>query len=310
MWWPRRSQGSSSGWTAVIFSPKRVEIAAVGRRTGEKPKVGAWESFAADNGEIDALKRLRKTLGGRCTTLLRHGQYQLLQVEAPQVPAEEKKQALRWRVKEMLDFPVDRGGVEAIDIPAGQGGRTPQVFVVAASHAVLQPTVRLFQDAQVELAAIDIPELAQRNIAALFEDENRGLALLAFDASGGRLTFTYGGELYASRHMDIAAKDIAAAADNASSNIYERVLLEVQRSLDNFDRNYSHISLNRLLVAPGPGMAGFVDYLRENLHLPVAVLDLSQALDLAAVPALAEPDRQGEALLAIGTALREERAQQ
>lgn len=307
--WPRRSQ-QSDNWTSVIFFPGRIDIAEVRRRTDERPQLRGWESVAFDGPEIDALKRVRGRLHGRCTTLLRHGQYQMLQVEAPQVPAEERAQAVRWRIKEMVDFSVDQAGIDVLDIPTAQGGggRTPQVFAVAAGHAALVPRIHLFQDAKIPLLAIDIPELAQRNVAALFEEENRGLALLTFDGDGGRLTFTYRGELYACRHIDVAVKELAAPGGDASGGVFERVLLDVQRSLDNFDRNYSFITLTRLLVAPIPGAKAFVDYLKGNLYQPVALLDLAEGMDLGPVPALSAPEQQADALLAIGAALREEGA--
>lgn len=298
--WPRRSQHSDN-WTSILFSPGRVDIAEVRRKTGGRPEVAGWESFAAEGSELDALKRLRGRLHGRCTTLLRHGQYQMLQVETPDLPAEERREAVRWRIKEMVDFPVEQAGIDVLDIPTAQrGGRPPQMFVVVANNAVLTPRIRLFQDAKVPLAAIDVPELAQRNVAALFEEENRGLALLSFDDDGGRLIFTYRGELYATRHIEAGPQDLAAPG-----GAYERILLDIQRSLDNFDRNYSFITLARLLVAPFPGAAAFVDYLRNNLYQAVELLDLAAGIDCAGVPQLADPGRQAEALLAIGAALRD-----
>lgn len=306
--WPRRRQNSDN-WTSVVFSKGRVDIAEVLRRTDEKPAVKAWESYALEGSELDALKRLRTRLTGRCTTLLRHGQYQMLQIEAPQVPAEERRDAVRWRIKEMVDFPVEAANVDVLDIPTHQGGgRPPQVFAVAASHAVLAPRIHLFQDAKVNLTAIDIPEMAQRNVATLFEDENRGLALLSFDDDGGRLTFTYGGELFATRHVDVSRKDLAAPGGDAAGGVFERVLLDVQRSLDNFDRNYSHITLSRLLVVPIPGAAAFVEYLKGNLYQPVELLDLGRGLEFGDIPALADPEHQADALLALGAAMREEAA--
>jgi len=280
----------------------------VRQRADALPEVSGWESVAYEGVELDALKRLRGHLHGRCTTLLRHGQYQMLQVPAPQVPAAERSQAVRWQIKEMVDFPVAQAGVDVLDIPVAQGGggRGPQVFAVAASHAVLTPRIHLFQDAKIPLAAIDIPELAQRNVAVLFEEENRGLAFLNFDADGGRLTITYKGELYASRHIEIGAKELAARGGEAPGGVFERVLLDVQRSLDNFDRNFSFITLARLLVVPIPGAAAFVEYLKSNLYQPVELLDFSKGLDFAAVPALAAPEQQAAALLAIGAALRVE----
>lgn len=302
------NQSAGGDWTSVVFSQERVDVAEVRRRRDRPPELRAWESFSAQGTEAEALGRLRRRLGrSRCTTLLGHNQYRLLQVEPPEVPKEELRDALRWRVKEMLDFPVDQAGIDVLDIPTAMAGpgRPRQVYVVAAPRAVLAPRVRAFQEAKIPLEAIDIPDLAQRNIAALLEDENRGLALLAFDGEGGRLTFTYRGELYVSRHIDVTRE--ALAGGNAElGGLFERVLLDVQRSLDNFDRNYNFISLTKLVVAPVAGAAGFIDYLKANLYQPVETLDLAKAMDLGAVPALVDPLRQAEALSSIGAALRGE----
>jgi len=308
--WPRRSpKALSDNWIAVVFAPGSIQIAEAHHRTGERPEVLAWELLPFEGAELEALKKLRARLAGRCITLLRHGQYQIVQAEAPQVPAEERREAVRWRIKDMLDFPVDQAGVDVIDIPGGGGaGRGPQVFGVAASHAVLTPLIHLFQDAKVPLKAIDVPEMAQRNVAALFEEEGRGLALLCFDADGGRLIFTYKQELFATRRIDIPAAELVGRGAEAPGGVFERVLLDVQRSLDNFDRNYSFITLSKLLVAPMPGAGVFVEYLKSNLYQSVELLDLGTVLDLGRVPALADPETQGAALLAIGAALRMDEA--
>ena len=152
-------------------------------------------------------------------------------------------------------------------------------------------SIHLFQDAKTPLAAIDIPELAQRNLSALFEEPNRGLAMVAFDAKGGRLTITYNGELYMTRYIDVGAAELAGP--NGAS-LRERVLLDIQRSLDNFDRNYSSIHLTRLLVGPLPGGDEVVAYLAANLSLPVAAANLADVLDLGAVPRLTSLEAQAD----------------
>lgn len=301
-----RGMDGDGDWTSVVFAGDRISVARVSRRTGQIPQVIAWDVFPRQGSDLEVLKRLRGSIGrGACTTLLYHGQYQLLLTEAPAVPEEELRHALRWRVKDMVDFPVEQAGIDYLPVPAvGGGSRGAQLYVVAASHGVLRPMVQLFQEARIGLQVIDIPELAQRNVAALFEEPNRGLAMLAFDEDGGRLTFTYGGELYVTRHIDVGAAELAKA-DDSPGGLFERVLLDVQRTLDNVDRNYSAVTITRLLVVPVPGAAGFVDYLKANLYQPVEAADLGQRLDLGAVPGLADPARQGPALLAIGAALRD-----
>jgi MSHA biogenesis protein MshI len=303
-----KKQAAGDGWTSVIFGTDRIVVADVLRRTDARPQVRACDSFAREGGELDALKRLnsaKRLAGNRCTTLLWHGQYQFLQVEAPDnakdTPHEELCEAMRWRIKEMVDFPIETAGIDVMVLPS-VGAHTQQLWVVVANREALQSRVHLFQDAKISLAAIDIPELAQRNLAALFEEPNRGLAVVAFDGKGGRLTISYLGELYTVRYLDVSGAELASAQAEAQ---YERVLLDIQRTLDNFDRNYSAISLSRLLVGPLPGGERFVAYLAENLSLPVASANLADVLDFEAVPALTEVSAQYENFRALGAALRD-----
>ncbi len=305
--WQKKTGGS--GWTSVVLDADRISIACVTRHRDARPQVEACESFAREGSDLDALKRLKnakRLARNHCTTLLAQGQYQLLQVDRPDslpkdAPRDELRETLRWRIKEMVDFPIDQAGIDILPIPP-QAGRAQQLWVVAASHDTLRPRVHLFQDAQVPLEAIDIPELAQRNLSSLFEETNRGLALAAFDDKGGQLTITYQGELFMTRHLDVGAPELIRPD---AGGLHERVLLDIQRSLDNFDRNFSSIPLTRLLVGPLSGGETFVDYLRNNLSLPVASANLAEVLDFAAVPRLEETAAQADAWLALGAALRE-----
>jgi MSHA biogenesis protein MshI len=304
-----QKQGGAEGWSAIVFGADRIAVAEITRQRDTPPRVNAYANYARDGSELEALKRLKnaKRLARlRCTTLLWQGQYQLLQVDAPgslpeNAPREELRETMRWRIKEMVDYPVEHAAIDVLNIPV-QGGRTPQLWVVAASHAVLRPRIELFQDAKTPLEAIDIPELAQRNLAGLFEEENRGLALLSFNDKGGLLTVSYHGELYMVRHIDVSGPELAAAD---AAGLHERVLLDIQRSLDNFDRNFSAIPLTRLLVGPLPRGEAFIQYLGGNLSLPVAVADLARVMDIKAAPLLAEAAAQAEAWLVLGAALRE-----
>jgi len=304
----------NDGWMSVAFAPERMDFAHIVRHAGRKPEVLLLNSYqrsqSGGSDDLGALRRLRKELKlnrYRCTHLLREGEYQLLQVEPPEVPADEIKEALRWRIKEMLNYPVEAATLDVLQIPADSAaaGRAKQAFVVAANNALLAPRAALFEEAKTPLAAIDIPELALRNISALFEEENRGLVMLACDESGLTMTFTFRGELYATRHTEIPLLQLEQAEDERREQLFERIALEIQRSLDNFDRLNGHISITRLLVSPLPGVPGFIDYLRDDLTLPVAELDLAEVLDFPAIPELSQATRQSQCLKALGAALRE-----
>lgn len=271
------------------------------------PKVILAESIERGSDYAAFLSSLRKPLGlasRRCSAVLRHGEYQLIQTEAVEGTPDEARDILRWKLKDQVEFPVDAAAVDFLPIPAG--GRTPQVFAAIAAEAVVKPLVRAFQAAKVPLAVIDLPELSQRNLAVLFEEPGRALALLVFDDAEGLLTFTVDGELLVARHVEVSARQIMAADVERRGALLERIALDVQRSLDNFDRLYSTIPLSRLVVAALPGVDGFADYLRDNLTVPVTPMNLGSVLDLGAVPGLLDPARQFQCLRGLGAALRDE----
>lgn len=294
----------------MVFAPDRIDFAHIRRREGKKPEVLLLSSYQRAGDDIEALGRLRKALKLArycCSTLLRVGEYQLLQVEPPDLPADELREALPWRIKDMLSFPVESATIDVLEIPGDPAavGRTKQVFAVAANNAVIASRMALFDAAKVRLLAIDIPELAQRNISALFEEQDCGLAMLCCDESGAMLTFTFRGELYAARNTEVSLMQLQQAEEARRQQLFERISLEVQRSLDNFDRLNGHIRLPHLLVSMVPGVPGFVEYLRENLSMPVVAMDLAEVLDFPSIPELAQPTRQTQCLKALGAALRE-----
>ncbi len=302
------SAAASNDWMAVVSGVRRLDAVAISRPAEGLPVVRLADSFDFDGDLTQTLKRLRGPLGltrQRCTTLLSHGAYQLIQTEAPEAsagPVSEAADALRWKIKDMVEFDVSDAAIDLLPIPAE--GRSPQVFAAIAPASAMIPVVQGFQDAKVPLTAIDLPELSQRNLAALLEDENRGLALLIFDETEGLLTFTYHGELFVVRHIEITAAQLAVQDAERRANLYERVGLDVQRSLDNFDRGYSQIPISKVVVAAVPGAEGFIDYLRSNLALPVEEMVLSAKIDFSKVPALLDPIRLAQCLRAIGAALR------
>ncbi|MCX7145994.1 MAG: hypothetical protein NT042_07290 [Sulfuritalea sp.] len=298
---------TEQGWLSVAMREERVDFVHLRREPGRKPVVllaDSVEKGGDDAATLVALKKPMRLERYRCTALLSHGKYQLIQTDAVAGAPDEAREVVRWKLKDQIEFPVDTAAIDLLPIPSD--GRAPQVFAALSPESIIAPLVQAFQAAKVSLAAIDLPEISQRNLAALFEKEGRGLATLIFDDDEGLLTFTADGELLVVRHVELTARQLMTADDERRGMLFERIALDVQRSLDNFDRLYSAIPLAHLLVAPIPGVDGFLSYLRANLTIPVVPLELSGALDLGAAPALLDPLRQFQCLRAIGAALRDE----
>ena len=295
----------------INLLPDRVEVSHVLVQGKARPEVLLCDSYRKEGDDIATLKHLRRELdlgNHRCTTLLKAGDYQVVQVDAPNVPAAELKNAVRWRLKDLIDFPVETATVDAITIPQGEaaGGRNPQAFAVVARQDTIMATVKSFNAADIPLEVIDIPELAQRNVAQFYEEASRGVALLSFNAGGGLLTFTCDGELYQYRNIEHSLASFADLNAEQREQLYERIVLELQRSLDGFDRQFHNVSVSKLIITPVPGVEGLQEYLASNLGVPVTILDLSQMMDFPRIPELREPVHQSQSLQIIGAALRGE----
>jgi MSHA biogenesis protein MshI len=305
------SKGRKPDWFCVNLLPDRVDVCHVLAAGKERPEIALCDSYRKEGGDVATLDRLRRELHldrYRCTTLLRGGAYQMVQVEAPEVPEAEVKSAVRWKLKDLIDYPVETATVDALFIPQAEGapGRVRQMLAVAAKNDIIAASVKPFNDADIPLEVIDIPELAQRNVAQRLELVGRALALLAFDDHGGLLTFTCGGELYQHRRIDVSLATFAGTTAENRKDLYDRLVLELQRSLDHFDRQFRTITVAKVMVTPVPGADDMREHLAANLDVPVALVHLSELFDFPRIPELHEAGRQAQCLQLIGAALREQ----
>ena len=298
------------GWFAICVNANGVHFTHV-KLTDGKPQVLVCAFYPMNNVTPAMLEKLRKDAriaDFQFTTLLAPNEYQMLLVDAPNVHANELKAAIRWRIKDSLSFLVDDATIDVLRIPANKAGgeRPPSLYAVAAPNNNIKKLETLFEKAKIDLNVIDIPEMAQRNIAALFEEGEHGLALLAFDDNGGLLTFTCGGELYLARRIEITLDQLQGADESLRQQNLERLELELQRSMDYFGRQYSYISVTRLLIS-APEQLGLIKELAPGLDVPMEQLDLAEVLDISTVPELAISEYAVRSLLPLGAALRHER---
>lgn len=294
------------GFLAVCQHGQSLEIAHIQRDGVNVPRLLHWEVQELDNaGEMVSSDVARRLRDYRCTTLLKTGDYQLLQLDAPDVPEAEQKEALRWGMKDMLQFPAENAHFDLIPLPeAVMPGRAKQLFAAVTQESVVRPVIERFHAAGLGLEAIDLPEFALRNVAALFEDENRGLAFLVFGEQAALLIFTYAGELFSLRRIEVGSQQLLNANEERRAQLVERVLLELQRSIDGVDRQFSSISLSRMIVSL-PADCGLEEQLRDGLYIPIESLDLAKVMDIAAFPELASLEVQRCSLKTIGAALRQ-----
>lgn len=239
--------------------------------------------------------------GFDCHVVLSSSQYQTFPVEKPQVEDAELADAVRWKVKDLLDYPVDDAVMDVFEFPADAlRGRPEQVSVVSAKKNVIQSLVNLITDAGLNLLTIDVVDLALRNIASrLIETENQPAALLYLRAGNGMIVLIKNNVLYFSRHFDFSLEALNDVAQQ--DNVIQHLALEVQRSFDYFDSQMAQVPPQQLyLIGPTPQVP-LANMLGSSITAQVKVFDMSVCF--GEQHKTTQDDING--LVAMGSALKE-----
>ncbi len=293
---------------AVRLTEGEVCYAHVVPVKGARPRI----EDAACVDEATFLHRAAVWQRQRISLLLERGEYQLLTADIPPGVAEaEMRNAMRWRIKDLLDYPADQATLDILHIPMEGGRSASHLFVAVARNDTLLNRQLYFRSAKLPLKAIDLPDMAQRNISALLEEPGRGTAVLVFGPDSSLLTVTYKGELYLSRRLDVGINQLEVADQEKRDAYYERVALELQRSQDGFERQFNFISMSRLWLGAVKHAEELKRYLASQLYVAVESLDLAglfQCRDEKMTHALQDEETFLRLFAVIGAALREDEA--
>jgi MSHA biogenesis protein MshI len=297
------------GWMAISTDPDAIRLAHIERPAQGKPRVDRWsivKQTESNGAELQQVAKEHELGRYRCATVLHPAEYQLLMVDAPNVPREELKSAIRWRVKDLLEYHIDDATMDVLDVPIDKdaAGKSHYMYAVAAKNEIVKGQIAQFERASIPLQVIDIPETAQRNVAQLYETADRGVGMLTFDYAGGLFTLSFQGELYLARRLDVTWPQLAAAREDQRQPYFERIGVELQRSLDHFERQYPNVALSELLLGPMPEDIGLMAFLSSQLYLPLRQINLADALEF--VGAEMGLDMQWQLLHVLGAALRVE----
>jgi MSHA biogenesis protein MshI len=242
-----------------------------------------------------------------------------MQTELPAVPADELHEAVRWQIRDLLDFPPDEAVIETIKFEDTANGQ-PLSFAVAAQRHRIQSMVDAVRDeGGLNLRAIDIPELSLRALLHQVEGSEQGIALLILWPTEGMVVITRGEDLCMARKVGIGLEALINAAEPqeetgveismAQQELLDEAILDIQRSLDFYESNVSRRPVRKVFIAPlDYPLPGLVEYLDTYLNPEVSFLDLNQILDQA-YPRVENSDHGVEqinpcVLPAIGAALR------
>jgi MSHA biogenesis protein MshI len=292
-----RRSGSQIG---IFVTGEGVAAAQVRAVAGTKPRLErcVYERRSAEDPFGRVLGRLPDRRAPT-VSVLDPGGYRLLLVEAPDVPAEELRAAVRWRIKDLIDFHVDDAVIDVFEMPRhARGGPNRMMYAVTAKADVVKQQIELVEGAGLNLDVIEIPELSLRNLATLLEDEQRGTAFLYLGEERSTLLLVRQGVLYLARYVETGVTTLAQAGE-LRAELVAGLTLEVRRSLDYFESHYEQTSIPQLCTS---GLeAADRQQIGRELGIAVHDVDLKKLFDMDDT---LSPELQRLCLPAIGAALR------
>lgn len=235
------------------ISTEGVAIAHRSKQTTSAPELASCEFLPFDEATDDAsrdqqlqmsmLEQRINALGLRnqaCNVVMPAGAYQLFLVDAPKVQPGELSEAIRWRIKDLIPYPLEEAAVDAFLLPKdSSSGGNRLAYAVVVKKNYVRTLVDFVEQAKLKLKAIDIGELCLQNVLALGVDEdvkNRSVALVKFRQGSGSLHVYKGGNLYLSRQFKLEYG--AGLLDDLPE---EALILELQRSLDYYERQMRQV---------------------------------------------------------------------
>jgi MSHA biogenesis protein MshI len=280
---------------------------AVVRRGEGKPSIDhcAIHSMSGDGGS--ALKAvLDKVRVGRAPVCAVIGgdDYQIVQVEAPDVLPAEMRAAIRWRLRDAINFEVDEAVVDVFETPDPvRRTQGKMLFAVAARDAAIQRISHSLRTAAKGFDAIDIPELCLRNLSALLPQDHKGVAMLALNERFAQLVITRQGVMYLTRRIDTGR----FGHDGRNGIDAGALALEIQRSLDYYESHYDQTPIGNLVLAPAHARAQeLAAELKNETSLRIGVLNVGEIFN---VPSGDDLVTDWPTLMALGAALRDDKVE-
>ncbi|MDR7267503.1 MSHA biogenesis protein MshI [Pelomonas saccharophila] len=279
------------------------------------------------------LAEAKPVTAGDAIALLDPADYQILKVDTPNVPPEELKAAARWQIKEMVDVDVGELTLDVMHVGGDVERAQRQLFVVAARNSAIKALTDGTAAISDNITIVDVWETALRNLLAaqarVDDLAARACAAVLIDERHCLLVVCAGDELFYTRRLEGDPALLARArgeqgeagvaelplgfeyqpggAFDASNAQESPLVVELQRSIDVWERSWPELPLARLYVVTAEHGAEVATLIQRELGQRTVALNALAAFAPDAPPPEGDPALAlGACLPLLGAALRTE----
>jgi MSHA biogenesis protein MshI len=284
----RRTEGLRA---AVAISDTEIAVALVRKLDGERPQVLRIVVEEARLGFADpVLKKITAEFDLRripVSAVINASDYQIAQVQTPDVPRNELRAAARYSMRDAFDFPIDLSTLDVFDLPEQTSrGSQKMCFAIASRGDAVEKMTQSLERHFRRFDVIDIPELCQRNLAALLPQDAKGVAFLLIRDDFAQLVLTRRGMLYVTRRFDFGMRgDLNGDAESEARELPldpQLLSLELQRSLDYYESHFDESAITDLFIAPAGIRANLMSAeLGASTGLRISMYNIHDLVDVS-----------------------------
>ncbi|WP_448553232.1 hypothetical protein [Thalassotalea montiporae] len=226
-------------------------------------QLAALEQFASE-GKLSAEGHL----------VLAPAQYQIVQVDKPNVPTDEILGALKWQIKDLVTIPPEEMILDYFSGPTLSGG-AEKINVVVSTKSALQAIVEKMSGSIVELATISTEEFA---FASLVPFQEHAVLLVCQQPNEEVvILIVKHGRIFFHRRLRGYAQLASKTMEELSFGAIDSLSLEIQRSSDYFERQLKHAPIKEIqVILPIKTQNYIVTKLAENTNTPVKAFVFSE----------------------------------
>ena len=281
----RKDKAGSDRLLGISLNPNQA-VWCLLSQTDQGPQItqthSLEQSFTSPGQALKALCESAPMPTAPCHICLGHQYYNLLLVDAPNVPDQELREAVSWKVKDLITQPLEQVVMDVFRLPAdAYRGRMNMSYVAVSERRHIQEIVDVCDDRALELMEISINELAMAGLAShMGELRERGAAFLYLNGQGGTINLIENGSLYLTRTIELGnGGGVFTGSLDFQQDPVDNLALDVQRSLDYYESQIGKSGVTALyLVSDSAEQVAWCDGLDERLPITARCYQLGEAM--------------------------------
>jgi MSHA biogenesis protein MshI len=290
MWWPQKQTSeptrsiacclSDTGYSMAVITDNKQVQCDYSRVFNESTISQLPQALAKD---VDRFN----IIGEKCQLILLPGQYQLLLMDAADVPEAEMAKALRWSLKGLSDYDLDDAAIDAFMVPSPEGDSQKKAMIAITPLSLLNQKRALLESAFLDANVASIAEMALGNLFSLMfpeqlEKDSEPMLVVSLYESVRKVHLLHNHTFYLIRELTPGESPV----ENEPVEMIN-IIFELERSIDYCLNKLNLPEPKQVFFTPAFHQAvSFFKTIEEKLKLSANIIDLNDYLDIEGKPDL------------------------